>query len=820
MSPRLRRQLTAFVSVFALLAGVLLVAFGAGYQVSRASMVDPSTWIAKVGHALRLNVDTRTPDAQVDDVPDGSRVVQGKNGDVYIVSADGQTRAVDTTTMRQGRPADGEVFVGGTRDKPAAFLVDRGKGTLAPLADPARAINVGRGVRGDPVVDDAGVAWLVSADGLRWSDGATAQLVGLPAGARPDFLTLVAGRPVVVSADGAVVRLGADRKPEKVIDAELAGRRVIGVNHPSSERPEVWMVVSAGGDAVSIVGVDLVSGKKSAAPLDGVSAGSVGQPLAVGERVYVGDHRRGRVLRVDAGSGRAGDPLPIRDHKRGQEFELFANAGYVLVNDPETRHVTIVDPKGQPETVEVAPSQEKTRREQDEAKEQETPQVETVHPPDPHPEPSSAPPASPLPTADPEPAPADVPVPELIGRSKDDACQTLTAVGLGCDYQSVGLRPGGQPDEVVGARPAAGSRVRPGTIVLIQHLGALTVPSVEGRGVAEACQLLTDARLRCDQQPLGPPPDADPAKVGRVESQDPAAGAPAGEGAQVTVRYHDKTVVPDVAGRQRADACAEIQRMLLTCAPQSLGPATAATPAPGVVVGQNPTGRVAADPGAQVVVSAYESPVVPAVQGKDKDQACAEVNAAGFACQPVVADAPSPPNVVHAQTPGAGTTAAPGTPVQVAYDDTPTAPLVRLKRKGTNVWVISSNPQHVQYLLGGGSGHEYINEAVLGQAYHPSTPASGFLVPFYSFFRSDGHVGTNRYYSTDPAPPAGWTRESGANNGIAGLVFNQPFPGTIPVYRLVKASGPDYTYATSQGDLAYYQSRGFSIEQVLGHVWP
>jgi hypothetical protein len=187
----------------------------------------------------------------------------------------------------------------------------------------------------------------------------------------------------------------------------------------------------------------------------------------------------------------------------------------------------------------------------------------------------------------------------------------------------------------------------------------------------------------------------------------------------------------------------------------------------------------------------------------------------------VVADAPSPPNRVHTQTPAGGALAAPGTTVQVAYDDTATAPLVRLKRKSTNVWILSSNPDHVQYLLGGGSGYEYINEATLGQAYHPSTPPSSFLVPFYSFFTDDGHLGTNRYYSTDLTPPPGWTRESGgAHNGVAGLVFNQQFPGTIPVYRLVKASGPDYTYATSPGDLSYYQSRGFVIDAPLGYVRP
>jgi hypothetical protein len=805
MRARLRTSLGHIGLVFALLAGVLVIAFGTGYRASTALLSDGSAWLVKGHTAAHVNGTDGRVDAKIADAETAKALATGKErlqivqtpaGGVYIVNkTTGHVTPIDTTTMQpagaghQGTSGKVELLAGGGR----AHIADRGRGTITPVnpktIQPMGApIVIDGGIRA-AVADSSGAVWVLSDDGTtvrRVAGGTIAATVPvLPAGNRDRraALTLVGNRPVVVTGRSEVLLIGADRVDQTLRAPIPAGAQVV-LNDPSVPGDRVWISLPESGQ---LAWVDLDSGTGGITSLRAGGGETPGAAVVAGGRVYVPARAQGVVVVLDAPEqGAVTFRETITVPGNASDFDLFAKDDQVWINPPFDQRAVVVRPDGTHKTIdkgsgdgvrgdhgEQLPGADGGDRREPTAKPPALPPPAvtprpsaTAQPPsgDHGPEtprpPVSAPP-TPRPTQQPTPQPSTgvaemTVVPAVVGQLKDDACRALGASQLNCRLAVV-TAPSGRLGEVVASDPPAGSRVRMGTLVTLTYLGDVSVPSLVGRPVAEACQALqATARLQCVQ-------------VDR--------GSAAGTGQP-----------------------------------------------PGVVVAQDPGAGAIVRFGSQVRIEFYGSGgslTVPGVVGKDKDQACADLAAAGFACQQVVADAPSPLNRVHTQTPAANTVAAPGTTVQVAYDDTATAPLVRLKRKSTNVWILSSNPDHVQYLLGGGSGYEYINETTLGQAYHPSTPSSSFLVPFYSFFTNDGHLGTNRYYSTDPTPPPGWTRESGgAYDGVAGLVFNQQYAGTVPVYRLVKASGPDYTYATSPGDISYYQSRGFATDAVLGYVWP
>jgi hypothetical protein len=342
-------------------------------------------------------------------------------------------------------------------------------------------------------------------------------------------------------------------------------------------------------------------------------------------------------------------------------------------------------------------------------------------------------------------------------------------------------------------------------------------------------------RAAGDRRDAGP--DAEPAPdrapdPGREPAPDP--GAEPGQG---------RVEVPGLLGRSAEAACDALDRLGLACrkvaVPQTDGES------PGTVVGLDPAPGTRVRPGRVVEVhhardepdgAGAETPpqetasqpatapqpppapatvAVPEVRGSGVVEACGAVQAAGLQCTTVPGKTAARPFVIHTQSPAAGAQVAPGSAVAVHYDDTQPATLFRIKRQGTNVWVIGADQAHVQELMATG---RYVDQAALGQAYPCCTRGVAHLASIWSFRNPDtAHDGDNRYYSTNPNPPgAAWQ-----TSGEVGQVLTQQIEGTVPLYRVIKRHDgtADFSYTTPT-DLAYYQSHGFQIDEQLGWIWP
>ena len=116
------------------------------------------------------------------------------------------------------------------------------------------------------------------------------------------------------------------------------------------------------------------------------------------------------------------------------------------------------------------------------------------------------------------PAPPTVGVPDLVGRSPEEARRLLAAVGLRAELRGSG-------GLVVATRPGAGTRIRRGSsveVLLGDTVPSRNMPAVTGLPLPVAAVLLAQAgvRVRVTYQPV-----TDPRTVGRVLRQSPSAGA-------------------------------------------------------------------------------------------------------------------------------------------------------------------------------------------------------------------------------------------------------------------------------------------------------
>gem|GEM_PF-4303986 len=157
-----------------------------------------------------------------------------------------------------------------------------------------------------------------------------------------------------------------------------------------------------------------------------------------------------------------------------------------------------------------------------------------------------------------------VAVPPLVGLDEPRATTLLRQNGLagtpGAPEESSAVPAG----RVIRSVPAAGARVRRGSIVqyvLSRGVLMVTVPSVAGRTEREAIALLEDAGLvaaadASEESPAVP--------AGRVIRSVPAAGAPVRRGSQVRyVLSRDALMVPvpQLAGRAETEATALLERV-------------------------------------------------------------------------------------------------------------------------------------------------------------------------------------------------------------------------------------------------------------------
>jgi outer membrane protein assembly factor BamB len=787
MGKRLREHLGRTTVALPLAVAVLLVSFGTGYRSSKVVQHDGSAWLAKGRTAAHVNGETGRSDAEVArDLATGRQrleVVQTPSGEVYAVNHDtGTVTRIDTATMRPAatrkHPASSgevEVVAGGR----STYVVDRRQGkvhqvdpkTLAPM----RTVDLPGGIAG-AVVDGTGTCWAL--EGRRGRvrrivDGHAASEVdvGADQGAR---LTLVGDRPVVVKpASGEIVALDGDRAATPVRLPAPPGER-IQVSLPASSGSTAWVALGERGE---LVGVDLDSGRSRSVGLVGrQDQGGVrpafGPPVAAGGRVYVPDYTNRVVRVVEAGNMRRLPNVPVPG--RG-EFELFHRNGKVWINDPYRQEGTVIGSDGRPSPFDKGPGH---------GVEGDRPPAPAVtQPPDPKTAGDAAPriPPGPEPTA-PERAPAP------------------------------SGQPGSGPAEPTGGPPATA----PGEQLL-------EVPDVVGMDEQEACARLQQARLTC--RPEVSPPQAG-ATPGKVLATEPPAGARVRPGRLVTVRHLGKASVPDVVGRPAVEACQLVAGAGLTCSQSDRGAAPPGQQT-GVAVAQQPAAGTTVVGGTAVVVELYGATQVPNVTGQPVDQACATLQQSNLGCQQVQTRAAQAANVVHTQQPAAGTAAGPGSAVQVHFDPTGVSPLHRLKRLNTNVWVITSNEQHYQNLMAGGTGHVYLDEGVIGQAYAPGAPGAPDLAPVYSIHCNlqDGHIGNIIYHAKIPEPPTNLPPSTNprcsVQPGYAALVLNHYAPGTVRLHRMIKHhdNTVSYAYATER-DMPRFLNAGWGISgEPLGWVW-
>jgi serine/threonine-protein kinase len=195
--------------------------------------------------------------------------------------------------------------------------------------------------------------------------------------------------------------------------------------------------------------------------------------------------------------------------------------------------------------------------------------------------------------------PPKVTVPDVKGKSRDDAIGTLSERGLKFKVRDVFSR----EDEgtVIAQFPTPGARVRKGSTVQInvfRGLQPVGVPSVVGEPYENAASRLQAAGFAIARRDV----DSDQPK-GNVVSQDPAGGSSAARGATVTlsVSKGPKTsAIPDVTSQDEEAARAALERSgfeVVVEDEQTTDPGS-----DGLVLSQDPEGGTQAKPGTAVTI--------------------------------------------------------------------------------------------------------------------------------------------------------------------------------------------------------------------------
>jgi beta-lactam-binding protein with PASTA domain/tRNA A-37 threonylcarbamoyl transferase component Bud32 len=252
---------------------------------------------------------------------------------------------------------------------------------------------------------------------------------------------------------------------------------------------------------------------------------------------------------------------------------------------------------------------------------------------------------------------SDVLVPTVLGKSKDEATKILTDAGFQVAPSGV-PRANAIPGKVIEQDPTAGSRAPEGSIVKITYtrgLGKAPVPDVSGKSLADAKKALEAAGFKTDVVHE----HSDRVKDGLVIGTDPPAQTRFERGQSVTIRVSsgpNLVKVPSVIGLDQDTADTQIRDAGLKPhfqkqeSSQPKGQVIDQSPSGGSSVRRNSTVTV-------VVSSGLGKVLVPNVVGESRDQATADLRAAGLAAR-VVKRTTTDPNAddqVIAQDPSAGT---------------------------------------------------------------------------------------------------------------------------------------------------------------------
>ena len=155
-----------------------------------------------------------------------------------------------------------------------------------------------------------------------------------------------------------------------------------------------------------------------------------------------------------------------------------------------------------------------------------------------------------------------VTVPDVSGKSVDEATQEIESVGLTVGDQTKVYSESVDEGLIVSTDPAANRKVDPGTtinLMVSQGTQQMEVPDLSGMTANEAQQALKKAGLTAK---AGTSQNSETVEKDHVISQDPAAGTMVDAGSTVTYVISlgaDKVAVPDVHGESQGSAIAKLQ---------------------------------------------------------------------------------------------------------------------------------------------------------------------------------------------------------------------------------------------------------------------
>jgi beta-lactam-binding protein with PASTA domain len=789
----------------ALGAGVLTVAFSAGYRSADVVLTDDGTYVQKGHRVVHVNANSGGVDARApEDSAQGDtrlKVTQDGSGAVIVVNPDtGEVTRLPSDSLTPSpvtsRPASPGLRVrsGGGQ----AYLLDPEQGTVSRLPDGGAGAptDVRLPARVDQlVVDGAGTAWgysTATGDLLEIAGGQVRSRQHAGTAGERITLTLAGGHPVLYDADtGEAVGYGGG-----VVPVNMAASNGI----PAAPGAAVAVLIVVVPASAELIAGDLRSGQARHVRLPGQSGDEFAAPVVAGGRIYLPDLSQ-RVVTV---LGLADLRVQRATRVPGRStFEVTANGDRVWVNDPYERRMLTFDRDGKPDTVDKG-----TGDGQD---------PETL-PGDPEPSPSAAPvrpapqdvpvgPATTPRTTTVPPrqrAPKRVPVPDLVGMDRARAKQRCEQVGLDCRFVAKNAGTG-RTDEVLSTNPPAGTTVESGDVVNVVYRGPASVPDLVGSPVDQACQTLGDVQLQCVRQVAGLA-DNVPA-VGKVAGQQPAAGASVTTGTTIVLSYPDHVRTPGVTGAAVAAACATVTALGLSCARQDLGAAPPGQPV-GTVVQQAPVAGAGADPAQPVTVSFYGGVGVPAVTGVAPDAACGALQAAQLVCDRSDSEQTTACNVVHRQSIGPAAVVPPGTGVTITYISACPAPLHRYKAPA---------PRRANYLtLGGGGPGGWSSQSDIASVYPADKAGIAGLVPVYVFcYRACDADPATYYYSQNPAVQVNYAAGGAAFSCFAG----QP-AGTRPLVAMFNGQVWVWArYPSGEYDVFHTANPAFVDQFTVCYVW-
>ncbi|MGH3916161.1 MAG: PASTA domain-containing protein [Pseudonocardiaceae bacterium] len=843
------RRAGTMVLIGAVVLAVFAASVGAGYTVSRPLNDTGGAVLAKGNTVAYVNGESARVEAEARALAPGKaplETVTLSDGRVAVVDNESkQVWIVDTATMEpQGAPitrGTGEAGTGRSNPRDAltvvagqqhSYLVDAGAGTVEeidPRGMPRSPIHVPGGAR-TAVPDGADGVWVLNNDGMvvHVRDGQVQRQVDT--GGRVEHLTMADGGPIAITDSGELLHIGADPL------VGIAGGPVphgpnVTVGSPQGAGRWILIVDERAGE---LIAVDPRTGTRqvfSDLPPNGPEH-NLGEPVIVGDTVYIPDHAAHLVYVRNAATGETGRPIEVPGSS--SKISLEVHGEKVWANDQNDRRAVVIGPDGKPRSVDKGTGKDLTDTTNPQLP---TPGSPSPGPVSPAPEPappvvgppppvrSPPPPAgepgrSPFLPAPPEPDPDEPRVPEQVtvpdirpGTNKDDACRRIEEAGLPCSAVAAGSD--GPTNEVIDTDPPGGTRVPAGHRVLVRHYGPTTVPDVISRFTADACRAIEASGLSCASQP-NTEPAASPSELDVVATQDPAARTEAATQSPVTVRYWDRAALGDYRNRPGAEACAELKATYrrVECVVVEGQTEAQSGLAPGVAYDQSPTPGAAVRMGETVTITVVKtSQHVPPVEGLglSKDQACQRLAEAGYGCD-ARADVINRNAVVTAQDTRPGTAMDGGT-VVIHYS--PYEPVaLRLYKSDTGDPVFTVRPDGQPYNRYSQPGD------ILGYGYAAEwdQPGSWMIWDHYCTSNKNTCLGwsSNHYQSRDnQIYHSGWDGPQETARFIAPAGAGTCAAGQIPMYRFANFKDRDRDYIVGTSAPAGYTD----YQEFLGCLW-